>query len=348
MKQNEGSQASPFHLPMNNMWIKKALIGTGALRLASRFGGQSVAIIMYHSVMSDPSSAQPILGDIIHSTEVFRGQMEVIARQFHAVSLDDVLLFLRGEKTLPSKAVVVTFDDGYADNYLAAKDILDPLGIPSVFYVTVDCIDRQRPPWPSRLRYAFLTSKEKSWSDPDGSVWALTSTEQRLQAFYRAAECCSRLSGTTQETFIDSTQQRLETEPLRPSQRLMLTWDEVRELKRNGHTIGSHTMSHPNMAYISEQEARTELLEARRRLEQELTAPVVHFAYPCPALQPHWVERTVCATRETGYQTAVTTNKGSVKRHDNPLALRRIRPTKTVDGLHWNLEFAFMRRVGLN
>src|SRR5579864_6954920 len=145
---------------MNNMWIKRSLIRTGALRLASRLGGQGVAIVMYHSVMRDPSSAQTILGDIIHSTEVFRGQMEHIAHEFRAVSLDDLLLFLKAEKPLPPKAVVVTFDDGYADNYLAAKEILDPLGIPAVFYITVDCIDRQQPPWPSLLRYAFLPREE--------------------------------------------------------------------------------------------------------------------------------------------------------------------------------------------
>jgi peptidoglycan/xylan/chitin deacetylase (PgdA/CDA1 family) len=327
------------------MWIKRSLVRTGALRLASRLGGQGVAIVMYHSVMNDPSSAQTILGDIIHSTEVFRGQMELIAHEFRAVSLDDLLLFLKAEKPLPPKAVVVTFDDGYADNYLAAKEILDPLGIPAVFYITVDCIDRQQPPWPSLLRYAFLTSRRDSWSDPGGAIWTLTSTERRLKAFYRSAQYCSKLSGTPQGVFIDSTQKQLGTEPLRSSQRLMMTWDELRELAQNGHTVGSHTMSHPNMAHISEAEARMELLDAKLRIERELRAEVVHFAYPCPALHPHWVEHTVRSTRETGYQTAVTTNKGSVRKHDDPLTLRRIRPTKTIDGLHWNLESAFLKRA---
>ena len=96
--------AGPIRAPLSvmaKMWIKKSLIRTRALSLASRFTGHGVAIIMYHSVMSDPSSAQTTLGNIIHSTEVFRGQMENISRYFHPVSLDDVLLFLKGEKTLP-------------------------------------------------------------------------------------------------------------------------------------------------------------------------------------------------------------------------------------------------------
>jgi peptidoglycan/xylan/chitin deacetylase (PgdA/CDA1 family) len=330
---------------MAKTWIKKSLIGSGALRLASQFTGKGVAIIMYHSVMADPSSAQMMLGSIIHSTEVFRGQMEVIARHFHAVSLDDVLLFLRGEKLLPPRPVVVTFDDGYADNYKAANEILSPLGIPGVFYVTVDCIDKQRLPWPSELRHAFLTSKKDLWTEGGGAMWMLSSAEQRTRAFDRASEYCSKMSGSAQNHFVESVRQQLGTEPPLPSQRFMMTWDEVRSLARNGHIVGSHTMTHPNLAYLADDDVRTELFEAKRRLEEELAAPIVHFSYPCPALQPHWADRTVCASRQIGYQTAVTTNGGLVRRHDDPLSLRRIRPTKTIDGLRWNLECAFLGRA---
>jgi peptidoglycan/xylan/chitin deacetylase (PgdA/CDA1 family) len=214
-----------------------------------------------------------------------------------------------------------------------------------VFYVTIDCIDKQRLPWPGLLRYAFLTSKTNGWSEGNGPVWPLASTEQRIAALDRASEHCSRLSGTAQAEYVESLQRQLGTDPPPPSQRLMMTWDEVRGLARNGHTVGSHTMTHPNLAHIPENDMRTELLEAKRKLEQELATPILHFSYPCPALQPHWVDRTVRASREVGYHTAVTTTGGLVRRHDDPLTLRRIRPTKTVDGLRWNLECAFVGRT---
>jgi peptidoglycan/xylan/chitin deacetylase (PgdA/CDA1 family) len=341
------SRAKRYTSPsfMANAWIKKSLITSGVLSLVSRFTGHGAAILMYHSVMDDPTSEQSTLGGIIHSTQVFREQMELVARHFNAVSCDDVLSFLKGNKTLPPRAVVITFDDGYADNYQAAKDILSPLGIPAVFYVTVDCIERQRLPWPSLLRHAFLTSKTDSWFEAGGAVWPLASTEQRLQAFDRASEHCSKLSGMPQDEYVESLRQELETTPPRPLQRLMMTWEEVRGLARIGHTVGSHTMTHPNLAYVTEKDVRTELLDAKKKLEQELAAPIVHFSYPCPALQPHWGDRTVSVSREIGYQTAVTTNGGLVRRHHDPLSLRRIRPTKTVDGLRWNLECTFLGRT---
>jgi peptidoglycan/xylan/chitin deacetylase (PgdA/CDA1 family) len=124
----------------------------------------------------------------------------------------------------------------------------------------------------------------------------------------------------------------------------MLSYEQMRALQRYGHTIGSHTMTHPNMAYVKEDEACHELAESKRRLERNLEAPVRHFSYPCPALSPHWNQRTIEQTRAAGYKTAVTTNNGLTRRGDNPFCLQRLRPTKTVEGLRWNLETAFAGR----
>jgi peptidoglycan/xylan/chitin deacetylase (PgdA/CDA1 family) len=125
----------------------------------------------------------------------------------------------------------------------------------------------------------------------------------------------------------------------------MMTFEQARELVRNGHIVGSHTMTHPNMAQITERDAEMELAESKRRLEDELKIPISHFSYPCPAMTPHWNERTVVQSRAAGYSSAVTTNGGVVRKGDNPLFLKRIRPTKTAAGLHWNMECAFAGRV---
>ena len=124
-----------------------------------------------------------------------------------------------------------------------------------------------------------------------------------------------------------------------------MTYDQVRGIVGHGHIIGSHTMTHPNMGYVKEAEAHHELTESKRRLESELNASIKHFSYPCPALSPHWSERTLEQSRAAGYETAVTTNSGLTRPGDNPLCLKRIHPTKTADGLRWNLESAFAGRT---
>jgi peptidoglycan/xylan/chitin deacetylase (PgdA/CDA1 family) len=329
---------------MTKELVKRALVGSGILRLGSILAGRGAALIMYHSVLDDPGSVETTLGGIAHSAAVFRGQMEVLARHFNVVNMDQVLSFVKGEAELPNRSVVVTFDDGYADNYHVASPILSNVGIPAIFYVTVGCIDQSTLPWPARLRFAFLTSAKHEWTSPGGRVWPIHSSEARVKAFDHASEYIARLSGAAQNELLATIYGDLETEVANTLDGLMMTWDEVRGLTSNGHTIGSHTVTHPNMAWVKEEDARAEFLESKQRLEIELERPVIHFSYPCPVLQPHWKDKTVELSREAGYKTAVTTNGGMVRRNDEPLCLRRIRPTKTIEGLRWNLECTFAGR----
>ncbi len=324
--------------------LKRVLIDTGVMRLASRMTGNGAAIIMYHSVQDDPAAGFDHLGGIIHSTKVFQGQMEVIARHFAPVTLEQILSFVGGDKVLPPRPVVVTFDDGYHDNFHVAKPILDRLGIPGVFYVAVESIQRQSLPWPCQLRHIFLTGTAVSWVDSLGTTWPLDTREQRLQAFDQASKYCAKLAGQAQKDFLESARCELHASLL-SSHYAMMTWDEVRALNRAGHTVGSHTLTHPNMAQIQLELAKVEFAESRLRLEEELGKPVLHFSYPCPALEPHWTDHTVGLSRKLGYLTAVTTNGGLVRQGDNALALPRIRPTKTIGGLRWNLECTFAGRV---
>jgi peptidoglycan/xylan/chitin deacetylase (PgdA/CDA1 family) len=326
-------------------WIKRALIESNSLRMAARLRRKGIAILMYHSVMDEPGKEKNTLGGIIHSTKVFRGQMDLIAREYNPVSLEEVLRFIRGQQEPPPRSVVVTFDDGYADNYEVAATVLAEIGIPAVFYIAVDCIEQGKLPWPSRLRFAFYTTRRSSRTEQDGTIWPLDEFETRDRAFLKACDDCCRLAGQRQEDLVRRIERDLEVDVSLQSKRLMMTWEQVRALISKGYAVGSHTMTHPNMAYVDEDDLYREFAESKRRLEEVLSSPIIHFSYPCPALSPHWTGRTVEVSREVGYQTAVTTNFGLAKRGDNPLCLSRVLPTKEVQGLRWNLETTFAGRT---
>jgi len=328
---------------MKNL-AKKAITSSRILRLLSRGGEKGAAILMYHSVMEDPQMAVASLGPIVHSSKAFRAQIELLAKESHPVSLDKLARFVQGEVDLPKRSVVVTFDDGYADNYAVALAILREIGVPATFYVTADCVQRQRLPWPSRLRYAFSSTKAASWSDAAGTRWLLGTSQNREQAFDATCAVCCKLAGEAQEKFVTTIEKELDAELPQSNAIRMMSWDQIRDLAGQGHIVGSHTMTHPNIAQLSPETARTELTESKRLLEEQLKRRVAHFSYPCPALSPHWTEGTAEETRRIGYDTAVTTDSGLARRHDNPLRLRRIPPSKSVEGLRWNLECAFAGR----
>lgn len=321
--------------------IKKTLVRSGVLQAVGRLRGPTAAILMYHSVMEDPRSQETYLGEIILSQTVFRQQIQLLARRFRPTSLDQVEQFVNGKGEIPNRAVVVTFDDGYTDNYEIAAPVLNELGVPATFYATVECVDRRTLPWPARLRFCFRNTKKRRWADSSGKIWPLSSNEERESALLRSCHECCQLSGAVQEKYVASLANELDTQVPVDSGALMMNYDQMRALVRQGHIIGSHTMTHPNMAYVNSDVARHEMIESKRRLEQELATPVLHFAYPCPALSPHWTERTVTTSREIGYATAVTTNGGVARQGDDPLRLKRIGSRETVETLQWSLESAF-------
>ena len=326
--------------------VKSVLRGGGLLRLARRVVPPAVTILRYHSVQDEPERyANSIGAGIIHPTPVFGEQMELLRREYNPVTLDDILAFVHGEKALPRDSVAVTFDDGFADNFEVAAPVLSRFGIRATFYVTVNSIEGATPPWFCRLRHAFQTTRVKIWFDSaNGCARHQSDAAERKAAFLVASKRCARSAGYNQEQILTNIERELEVDPLSPRDCPMLSWDQLRQLRRTGHIVGSHSLTHPNLAYVANDDLQRELAESKLRLEKELGTPVVHFSYPSPILEPHYSERTVMTTKRAGYETAVTCKAGPVRSGHDPLSLRRVAVPHEHDEFLWNVQCTFLGR----
>jgi peptidoglycan/xylan/chitin deacetylase (PgdA/CDA1 family) len=305
-----------------------------------------VAILRYHSIQDNPQEfANTIGAGIIHSTEVFAKQMEMVARHFVPVSMDDVLRIARGEKSIPGRAVAVTFDDGFADNFELAMPILNRVGVSATFYATVGFIETGRQPWYCRLRHAFGTTKRTTWFDSAGNITHnLGDPQSRNEAFRAASRRCAARMACEQEQVLESIERELQVEPLPAETSLMMSWDQLRGLRKSGHIVGSHTVTHPNLACVSPQEVYRECWESKVRLEKELNAPVKHFSYPSPIMQPHWNQQSVEITAKAGYHCAVTSSFGTVRAGNDPLSLGRVTVPGDLPQFEWVIECVFLGR----
>jgi peptidoglycan/xylan/chitin deacetylase (PgdA/CDA1 family) len=324
--------------------IKSALMYSRVPRLIARALPTQVAIVRYHSVLDEPSRYANSIGyGIIHSSKTFRAHMEILASEYRPVTADDVLLFLTGQKDLQHRSVLVTFDDGYADNCEIAVPILDYYGISAAFYVSAGLANASAVPWFSRLRYAFSISKrDKVFDLKEQRELPIKEPADRYSAFQSAASQCACLAGNKQDLAVREIEQHLEVVPLTPNGCPMMTWDQVRQVRRHGHTVGSHTVTHPNMAYVSAEEACNEFVQSKLTLEQILREPVIHFSYPSPILQPHYSKETKRACAQAGYKTAMTCTSGGAKAGYDPMAIPRIYADSDELQFRWNLEFTFL------
>jgi peptidoglycan/xylan/chitin deacetylase (PgdA/CDA1 family) len=126
--------------------------------------------------------------------------------------------------------------------------------------------------------------------------------------------------------------------------RVMLTWDEVREMHALGMTIGSHTMTHPNLPNAGLAAASQELRASKCRLEQEIGAPVTMFSYPNGGAERYLTPEVQQAVREAGYAAATTSRNAFAQPGSDLYALERIEVEERLADLLFALEverFAF-------
>jgi peptidoglycan/xylan/chitin deacetylase (PgdA/CDA1 family) len=111
-----------------------------------------------------------------------------------------------------------------------------------------------------------------------------------------------------------------------------MTWAEVRECRKAGIEFGSHTVTHPKLYELSEENIRRELEESKSELEIKLGEPVNSFAYPFafPGGDAGFVTRFKSLLRAAGYHSNVTTRLGRVRPGDCPFTLRRL-PVNSED-----------------
>ena len=137
------------------------------------------AILRYHSVSTQADGTHLCLDPgLAVSPEHFDRQCAYLARHYRVLSLDDLVDHVAAGRPVPSKAVVLTFDDGYLDNYTQAFPILRRHGLNATFYVTTDCIDNRALLWTGLLRFVVFTTRVR-------------------RAPWRSSSCSGPLSTTT-------------------------------------------------------------------------------------------------------------------------------------------------------
>jgi peptidoglycan/xylan/chitin deacetylase (PgdA/CDA1 family)/CelD/BcsL family acetyltransferase involved in cellulose biosynthesis len=284
-------------------------------------------ILYYHRVNDEHDPFFPA-----HSTSVFDAQMRYIARHYKVVGLGELLAHLEGESTEP--VIAITFDDGYKDNYQNALPILQRYGLPAVIFITTGSIDSREPIWFEQLAHALRrTSREFIDLEIDLPRRFRTRTDaERLESNGRIFAMLRTLPEDERRRWMAEILRKLAVPVDQERHDKMLTWDQVRLMKQYGIDFGSHTVSHPFLSKLTREQATREVVESKRRIEEELQCPVRYFAYPNGREEDigMWNKELL---RSTGYQAALTTIWGLNYRSTDLMELRRGGPWEQGEAL---------------
>lgn len=299
-----------------------------------RHRGKAI-ILTYHRVLTREELCQQSVQPGMYVLDtVFAQQMSFVKDNFTVLSLQELLdLWQRGAWSEQARYCVVTFDDGWLDNYRYAYPVLQRLHMPATIFLPTDYVGSDEWFWPDQLAFLFKVIADRGESnehlkgiegvlsgflsgDIPLSVEALARHEEVTD---QIIEHCKHLPIKRIRALVGALASELRVSL--PHGRVIVNWDEVREMSQGGLSFGSHSCTHRIMTTITPDEVTEELVRSKQALLEQSVNYVPVYCYPNGNSDPH-IQRQV---KTSGYEAAVSVRMGVEGcRPENRYAIRRV------------------------
>jgi peptidoglycan/xylan/chitin deacetylase (PgdA/CDA1 family) len=285
-------------------------------------------VLAYHRIANPNDPGFDTFKPNVSATpDDFAAQIDFIRERFNVISQDDLVAWLQNQQPLPPYPALITFDDGYRDNFDHAFPVLQNRKLPAIIFLATNYINHASPFYCDLISYCFYHTRQtkadlplsgwQEWHDESGRTSIMDNWLSQLKI----------LSDDEKWAAIKQLPHALGvTVPDDAFAGLHLTWDQVRTMAANGIDMGAHTQSHPILTRVSVEQARREITGSKAQIEAEINRPVTTFAYPNgtpPDFNPTLQDILI----KTGFEAAFTLVPGPTRPSEvrqTPMAIRRI------------------------
>jgi peptidoglycan/xylan/chitin deacetylase (PgdA/CDA1 family) len=214
------------------------------------------------------------------------------------------LAIIENRESISEPVVLITFDDGYRDNFNVAFPILKRHGVEAIFFLVTSSIATNQVPWWDEIAYLAKLHAPKvlQLRYPSNESFDLApenferSLRRVLNLFKSAATTDPARFLTMLREAVGVTDEDLHAD-------LMMSWNDAREMSASGMTIGLHTHSHRILSKLSLAEQVDELKHCKGKLESELNTEAIFLSYPVGS-RDTFNDNTFSAVREVGLRAA--------------------------------------------
>lgn len=286
--------------------LARGLYWSGASFLLSHLPAHdSLLVLNYHRI---GNAADDLFDPGVFSAtaDQFNEQIKYLKRRLSLVTLDEALAFIDGteKETAPRCRVLITFDDGYLDNYEIAYPILRSHGAQGVFFLATGMVGSCEIPWWDRIAYLVKTAHKRQFTLHYPAELAVDIDKCGLEKSLTAILKLYKLpDNTLPERMIHELAEAAEGEEPPGTLRRFLNWDEAREMIAGGMAIGSHTHSHHLLSQLEPERQLEELSTSRAILKEKLGIDAETIAYPVGA-QSSFTKQTQVLVQQAGYRAA--------------------------------------------
>lgn len=281
-----------------------------------------LSVFIFHRVLPE---ADPLFPDEMHARR-FDDLCAWLASWFNILPLDQAVTHLK-DGTLPARAACITFDDGYADNHHVAMPILRRHQLTATFFIATGFLDGGRM-WNDTIIETVRGCCDLSLLAVDGLPRFVRNADGPTVADRQAAIAAliNHIKYRQVAERVSVTEQLAKSVSAQLPTKLMMTVSEVKAMRQAGMQIGAHTVSHPILARLADEQARQEIGDSKRFLEGLLGERVGLFAYPNGKPGEDYSPQTVEVVRSLGFDAAVSTHWGASGQADDLFQIRRFTP----------------------
>jgi len=313
--------------------LQKKIIKAALTTMFPAVGGGSLSVLMFHKVPQTPDPLVPgdlCMPDFEHILNFLQAHTQVLPLMEAVTAL--------GKGSLPSRAVAITFDDGYADWMLNVAPALLKRALPATFFVTTEVLGgtvlwherivaavRALPAQGARLPYGFGNYSDLSMQSTRATV--VRALLERLK-YLPLAERLTAIAMLEAQAA-----SALQLPP-------RFSAADVRALHSQGFDIGGHTIAHPILNESTDAEAMADIAGCKEELEHTIGGKVNVFAYPNGRPGLDYQAKHVAMVKAAGYKAAVASSGGVATRHTDVFQLPR---TTTWGSSHAHMAYHLAR-----
>ena len=260
---------------------------------------------MYHRVVSEKEVKQSFIQPGMYVLKnVFERQVVFLKEHFEILSFSE-LLYLWSKKGLDQnkRYCIITFDDGWIDNYLYAYPILKKYSIPAMIFLPTEYIGTNEWFWFDKLGYLLSICQTSTYREKVLELLPVA-TRNGKEWIDSVIEGIKIRNDKEIEQTIENISVRFNIKI--PEDRRTLNWDEVKEMSNDGISFGSHSKTHRQLTRLSNDEIVEEIIGSLNILKEKKINHIPVFCYP----NGDYNYEILRQVKKAGYSAAVSTRFG--------------------------------------
>lgn len=304
--------------------LSKLASDSGFLRVLDLLPTKPQLLVLNYHRIGNPEETLYDSGVFSATAESFEEQVRFLKLRLEIIGLEEAIEIAEKRTPLRHTRVLLTFDDGYRDNYDLAFPILRSHGVQGVFFLPTAFIGTASIPWWDEIASLIQRATTGTIRLPGLPERTFDlSDSNRRPAIDAALALYKSLPASAGERFLDDLAEQCRMDRCSGKERLFATWEEIGEMVIGGMAIGSHTHNHKVLSKTSEQDQTHELSLSKQILEERLSVPITALAYPVGS-QDSFSLTTREVARQAQYRIAFSFH-GGFNRGDcmEPFNIRR-------------------------